>query len=139
MRVNQDSIGNRRACEVLARRVLAQNRIPIIDRCNFNPEQRKYWIDIANEARVPCECIVFSYDPEVCIRRCHLRINHETVNSRNAFIVVRHISDKFQAPVPLDGAARRNIRCWSGEFFRKIEHVSSFQMADELVGRYLQG
>ncbi|KAL3787877.1 hypothetical protein HJC23_000419 [Cyclotella cryptica] len=139
VRVSQDSIGNRRDCEVLTRRILSQNRIPIIDRCNFNLEQRKYWIDIANEARVPCDCIVFSYDPKVCIRRCQQRINHETVTSRNASIVVRNISNMLQAPVPLDGAARHNIRCWGGEVFRKIERVSSFPMADNLVGRYLQG
>ena len=135
-RVNQDSLGNRQKCEGLTRRILRRGKIPIIDRCNFNPEQRKHWMDIANEAGVPCHCIIFAYNTEVCIRRCRQRKNHETITSRNASAVVRKIAGMFEVPDQLNGTIH-NARRRGGEFFHRIERVSSFAMADALVQKYL--
>lgn len=135
-RVNQDSLGSRQQCEDLARKILSQNKTPIIDRCNFSPEQRQFWVDIANQAGVPCDCVIFSYSTEVCIRRCQERKNHETVTARNAAYVVRKMVGMFEPPVPVDGA-KHNVRCKDGEFFRKVERVCSFDMADDLVQKYL--
>ncbi|KAL3765590.1 hypothetical protein ACHAWO_003882 [Cyclotella atomus] len=88
-RVNQDIIGNRRDCEDLTRKILSQNKIPIIDRCNFSPDQRQTWVDIASSVGASVDCIVFSYNTEVCIRRCRERKFHETITAHNAVIVSR--------------------------------------------------
>lgn len=136
-RVNQDAIGNRKACEALTRSILSKNKIPIIDRCNYNYRQRKYWVDIAKEAQVPVDCIIFSYNTEVCISRCQERQGHETINAKNASMVVRRMSGKLEAPIPI-GEAGQNVTCSNEEVFRKIERVSSFDMANDLVGRYLE-
>jgi hypothetical protein len=45
------------------------------------------------------------------------------------------MADMFEPPVPLDGTEGR---CRGGEFFRKVECVSSFDGADELVQKYAQ-
>jgi len=135
-RVNQDTLGNRRECEDLTRKILRKKKIPIIDRCNFNPQQRQYWIDIARSVRASYECIVFSYTVEVCIRRCQQRTNHETISARNAAAVVRRMAREFEPPVPLHGA-NNNARCRNGEFFHRIQYVSSFEMSDDLVEEYL--
>jgi hypothetical protein len=47
------------------------------------------------------------------------------------------MSGMFEAPVPIGGASQ-NVRCSNGEVFRKIECVSSFDMADDLVVKYLE-
>jgi predicted kinase len=52
VRINQDVLGDRPACEKLARSVLADGKIAVIDRCNFDVNQRKKWIQIANEKGV---------------------------------------------------------------------------------------
>lgn len=135
--MNQDSLGSRRECEDLTRTILDQNKIPIIDRCNFNPDQRQHWVDIANEADVPCHCIIFSYSTEVCIRRCQQRKNHETITARNASTVVRKMAGMFESPAPLNNETRDNVHCRGGEFFHKMERVSSFAMANALVQKYL--
>jgi hypothetical protein len=52
-------------------------------------------------------------------------------------MVVRRMSGKLEAPIPI-GEAGQNVTCSNEEVFRKIERVSSFDMANDLVGRYLE-
>ena len=52
VRINQDVLGDRPACEKLARSVLADGKIAVIDRCNFDVKQKKKWVHIANEKGV---------------------------------------------------------------------------------------
>lgn len=94
-------------------------------------------MDIASDAGVSVECVVFSYSHEVCIRRCRERRYHETISAGNASSVVRKMAKLFEPPVPLDGS-KVNVRCRNGEFFRRMECVSSFDVANDLVQQYLQ-
>ena len=73
----------------------------------------------------------------MCIRRCKERKYHETITAQNAHIVVKKMAGMFEPPVPLDGA-EVNVRCRGGEFFRRIERVSSFDMANKLVQKYVR-
>ena len=47
VRVSQDELGSRQACESLAGQTLKQGRSVVIDRCNFDVSQREHWIKIA--------------------------------------------------------------------------------------------
>ncbi len=139
VRINQDLLGDRRACEDLARRVLADGKIAVIDRCNFDLSQREVWMKIACEKRVQCECIVFTHNRDECIRRCQLRRGHETVRPDDAIRVVSRISSIFRPPIPLRDVIRRGqLQCSGGERYRRLEFIYSFEQADALADSYLR-
>ena len=60
VRVNQDSLGTRKKCETACRQALSKGKSVIIDRCNFDKQQREHWLKFGVQFGVPCECIVFS-------------------------------------------------------------------------------
>ncbi|KAL9188481.1 hypothetical protein ACHAXT_006859 [Thalassiosira profunda] len=126
VRVNQDKLKTRQKCEKLARKTLAEGKVAVIDRCNFNDDQRKTWIDMAREANVDCECIVFEYDRDTCIARCQKRLRHETMHPSKAAGVVSFMAGRFRPPL-----AR-------GEF-RRVHRVSSFDQANAVAESYLRG
>ncbi|KAL3800882.1 hypothetical protein ACHAW5_002033 [Stephanodiscus triporus] len=96
----------------------------VIDRCNFDVDQRRTWIELAREMNADCECVVFDYDTDVCIERCRARRGHETIRPSEAAGIVSEMARRFRSP-------------GRGERFRRIVRVSSFRMADDLVEHYL--
>eukprot|EP00585_Thalassiosira_rotula_P007483 CAMPEP_0196143058 /NCGR_PEP_ID=MMETSP0910-20130528/12594_1 /TAXON_ID=49265 /ORGANISM="Thalassiosira rotula, Strain GSO102" /LENGTH=213 /DNA_ID=CAMNT_0041404451 /DNA_START=160 /DNA_END=801 /DNA_ORIENTATION=- len=137
LRVNQDSLGTRRKCEALARRALAEGKVAVIDRCNFDSDQRKTWIDIAEKGSVHCDCIVFDFEKDICVTRCQKRRGHETVHPSKAAGVVSMMARQFRPPVPCGRNNGGHVECSGGERFRRFERVCSFNMADNLVDSYL--
>jgi len=125
VRVNQDQLGNRRACEDLARDTLKGGRSAIIDRCNFDGRQRSHFFDIAREARVAVDGIVLMPPPELCVRRCEERQHHETVSPREAKEIVMRMYSQFQTPSK------------EREPFRRLHFVTHMRMIDELLASYL--
>lgn len=123
--MNQDTLGNRKACETACRQALSRGCSVIIDRCNFDAQQREHWIRIGKEFGVPCECVLFNYDKEMCIRQCKERVNHETINSQNAAVVVRGMAKKFRPPPAHSGQYQRYFI------------ISSFGKANEVAQSYL--
>lgn len=130
VRVNQDTLGSRQRCINVAREALQAVDSPgkrtsvIIDRCNFNYEQRQIWIDLANEMKVDCECIIFDYATDVCITRCQQRTNHETIHPSIAVKVVSNMAKLFRLPT-----SREKYKC--------LSRVTSFHEANVLADRYL--
>ena len=148
-RIIQDSLGTRRKCETLACKILSDGKkAAIIDRCNFDADQRKTWMEIANKFEVHCECIVFDYPTDVCIVRCRRRMGHETIHPSKAAAVVALVKRQYRPPVLRGRKGNKNsnaaaggagvMQCAGGEQFHRIEHVSSFNMADSLAERYLR-
>ena len=125
-RVCQDSIGNVEGCEELAVRALAEGKVAIIDRTNLDKNQRKRWTDIAKNAQVPCDCVIFSYDKEECIKRCQQRLGHRTLKPSQAKTVVSHMASEFEHPTRTEGD------------FRRLEIVASFLASDEIADKYLE-
>lgn len=144
-RVNQDTLKTRKKCESLTREILHSGKTAIIDRCNFSHEQRKPWLDIAKEFHNNhVECIVFSYSVDTCIERCRVRKGHESIMESNADMVVRFIGRQWRPPVAIPaisdgtgGTSRKTVRCVGGEVFRRLEVVTSFDEAGDLVASYL--
>ena len=64
-RISQDVLGTRNKCERACKAALRNGKIAIIDRCNFNAQQRLHFTSIAVEFNVPVDCIVFQYSREV--------------------------------------------------------------------------
>eukprot|EP00984_Skeletonema_dohrnii_P020075 scaffold9705_cov151-Skeletonema_dohrnii-CCMP3373.AAC.2 len=121
VRVNQDALGTRKKCETACRQALSRGKSVIIDRCNFDATQREHWLKFG----VPCECIVFNYDKELCIRRCKERRNHETIDSRNAAGVIRGMAKEFQPPLPHSPQYQRHVT------------ITSFRKSNEIVQSYI--
>ncbi|KAJ7050540.1 P-loop containing nucleoside triphosphate hydrolase protein [Mycena amicta] len=72
-RCNQDELGNRRQVELLARNSLRQGSV-VIDRTNFDPEQRAHWIRIAAESPgTQVWVLVFDTPKDVCATRLRTR------------------------------------------------------------------
>ena len=128
VRINQDSLGNRRACEDLTRKTLAEGKCPIIDRCNFDVKQRKHFLDIAKEAGVPVDCLVFTFSLDVCIRRCQQRQDHETLSPQEAPRIVRMMMQNFSPPLP----GRVNV-----ESFRNLKTITDPSSFNDVVMDYL--
>jgi len=129
VRVNQDTLGNRRECEHLTRSILKDGKCPIIDRCNFDPSQRKHFLDIAKSFHnIPVDCIVFQYGMDLCIRRCQSRRNHETITPQIAVEVVQRMVQQFSPPLP----NRIN-----SETFRTLKTISDVNSFNDLVMEYL--
>lgn len=110
VRINQDELGNRRRCEEVTRAVLSNpNRksqlmqCPVIDRCNFDPEQRAKFVAIAQEFNVPVDCIVFESESLIsvdeCIQRCETRRNHPTVKPKEARGIVMGMAQQMKPPL----------------------------------------
>lgn len=106
---NQDALGTRVNVVRVARAALQTKRSVIIDRCNFNAEQRSHWIELAQEFNIPSVFgVVMPHhiDTEFCIERAVVRGNSdghgEDVNWRAVCIGMRR---EYTAPEVSEGFA----------------------------------
>ena len=76
-RISQDRLGSRSACVASASAQLRLGKSVVIDRCNFNREQRAHWLQLAQEQRVNCFAVVVDTAFDVCVQRALSRKNHE--------------------------------------------------------------
>ena len=117
VRINQDDLGNRRRCEELTRAALANGQCPVIDRCNFDQDQRAKFVAIARDEynnTVPVDCVVLVAERlmsvEECIQRCQKRKNHPTIAARDARNVVMGMARQMKAPVIANQEGIRDVR-----------------------------
>jgi len=107
-RCNQDDLGDRRRVERLARATLSDGQSVCIDRTNFNPTQRSYWIDIAQEVPgAKIWVIVFDTPYNECAARLRTRQNHPTIsNAKQGLIILSRFAADFEHPSPHEGYHR---------------------------------
>ncbi|KAJ1642274.1 hypothetical protein LPJ64_005871 [Coemansia asiatica] len=77
-RINQDEMGSRSLCEQHAAKCLKEGKNVVVDRCNFDEDQRKIWVKIAEEAFVPVDALFFDVDVKACKERVKARSGHAT-------------------------------------------------------------
>ena len=90
--VNQDALGDRRKCEHAAYLALNGGRSVLIDRTNFDEDQRKHWLRIAEKCRVPAAAtaaVFLKVDIDTCKERVMSRKGHPTLKAEKS-------SDHFQ-------------------------------------------
>ncbi|GJN90214.1 hypothetical protein Rhopal_003213-T1 [Rhodotorula paludigena] len=93
VRVNQDDLGDRRACEQLCRRSLQEGKSVVVDRQNFDPGQRRHWLEIASEfPHVEVGGMVMGTSKEECRQRLLVRQNHPTIGDAKLAV---DLLDKF--------------------------------------------
>jgi adenylate kinase family enzyme len=103
--VNQDTLGTRDKCIRAARAALQENKCPVVDRCNFNAKQRKWFVELAKKNDIHCKvhCIVLDVDPAECLRRCRQRRNHPTLPPSKAAQVIGFIKKDWRLPTAAEG------------------------------------
>ena len=128
-RINQDQLGSRKACLRLCQQVLESSsiRCPIIDRCNFDAEQRESFIRMAHDYNVVVDCVIFNFSKEECIERCQSRSHHETIARGQEKAVVSRLANLLTKPSPRSNSER----------FRTIHTISTNRQSNELVSKYL--
>ena len=70
----------------------------VLDRCNFDSQQRKVWYSLAAQFSYPIDCIILNVPIEQCIRRCQQRTGHETIPSEDASRVVNIVNAQWRTP-----------------------------------------
>lgn len=107
VRVNQDSLGNRKKCEDLSRDSLARGKSVIIDRQNFDVSQRYTWLELGHLTGVEVVALVFSTSKQTCADRLRLRRGHETIKSAEQGVaVLESILPMWQPPTEAEGFHR---------------------------------
>ncbi|GAX10530.1 hypothetical protein FisN_21Lh237 [Fistulifera solaris] len=96
--VNQDTLGDRRACLKLAEQVLSENKCPIIDRCHASLKNRKPFYELAQSLHVPVDILILDATYTVCVQRCHERHDHPTVLSDEASKIVGCVRKDWKLP-----------------------------------------
>lgn len=90
---------SRKACEMYAKKFLDKKQSVIVDRCNFDREQRKTWIDLAQYYKVPIDCIILTTDHQLCGDRIKVRQDHPTgVSGYNGIHILRRFVKNYHLP-----------------------------------------
>ncbi|CAG8482119.1 14803_t:CDS:2 [Acaulospora morrowiae] len=106
-RVNQDDLGSRQACEDLARAKLKEGKNVIVDRVNFDKNQRKTWIEIAWKFDVPVDAIIMDTSMEECSTRINMRENHPTeVQGQKGIEILGKFREWMKLPEHREGIER---------------------------------
>jgi hypothetical protein len=79
--INQDSHGKIGHLQLFCNAIEAESNI-IVDRMNFNKEQRKRYLEPAKDAGYTTEIIVLHESYDTCITRCEARVGHPTIKCR---------------------------------------------------------
>lgn len=112
--VNQDEQG-KKCFETVFKPLLDNSEVPIvIDRMNFNKEQRAKYLEPAKKLGFKTKIIVLHESLETCLKRCIERKNHETIKDEKS--------------------ARKAL-----EFFFKNYERPTEDEADEIEFRYPEG
>lgn len=82
LRINQDEAGKDHLRLFIE--AIATGKDIVIDRMNFNKQQRSKYIDPANAAGYLVHAIVFQIPRKVCFERCVARKDHETIKDPQA-------------------------------------------------------
>ncbi|KAI1315720.1 hypothetical protein EDD11_000428 [Mortierella claussenii] len=133
VRINQDDLGDRVACEALTMSALqASNRTQsvIIDRCNFDQDQRKVWVGIAKQLNVS-EINVIIMDTEFyhCKKRILARSNHPTqVEGANGVDILFKFMEMTTLPTYFEGFSR----------IMRLEPQPSPEYSEEAVKEIMQ-
>lgn len=102
-RISQDDMGREGHKEKFIE-AINQGWSPVIDRMNFNKQQRKYYIDIAKEAGHKIKGITLFFSHETCFNRMMKRQDHPTIKTEESALQALHtFYSKFEYPTLEEG------------------------------------
>ena len=98
VRVNQDTLGDRKKCLKVAQRALSQNKCPIIDRCHVSFMNRNPFYEMAQSLNVPVDILIVDVPQAICMERCRRRQNHPTVSPNDAGWILGNMRKDWELP-----------------------------------------
>jgi predicted kinase len=110
-RISQDRLRSRGACIEACIENIRLGHSVVIDRCNFDKQQRAHWIKIANQHRLKCYALIVDTPHRVCIERAVNRLGHEGGVDCSQMPRAKVESDAYQKPKQTEGLAW--IFAWS--------------------------
>lgn len=125
VRVNQDEMKKRIVCERITDSSFKKNKSVIVDRCNFDYEQRHHFIKIANKYGInDIQCIWLDIPSEICKKRVFDREGHPTIPKGESGM---EIIDKFK---------KNLIKPHKFEGFREIVILKSEEEVNNEIKKY---
>lgn len=107
VRINQDSLGSRHMCQLVAETCLESGIDVVIDRCNINKHHRAPFIKLAKQYGYVIKAICLNTDPKVCEDRVVARQNHETIDEKmpedKKREIVRNFLKSLESPCHSEG------------------------------------
>lgn len=96
----QDTLGSRKRVITFIKNEILRKTCVIIDRCNFNEDQRKTWIDIANFFGIPAFAVVLpnADDLEFCAFRATQRGVDATHSQNDWYRICSTMKRDFTLP-----------------------------------------
>ncbi|EFA74590.1 hypothetical protein PPL_11558 [Heterostelium album PN500] len=127
MRVNQDELGTRKKCEDNLAQYLKRGDSVIVDRCNFDIQQRRSWLKIGKQHGVKNILILwFKIDADLCKKRIVVREDHPTIPKGNEGIeIISKFQNMFVDPMDIEG-------------FSNIETINSEEESNLALERFAQ-
>jgi hypothetical protein len=112
--INQDTLKSRRACEEAVKKTYRRVGVPpttpaniCIDRCNFDPSQRKHWIVLAQQYNVATQdicAVVLDVPVATAIERVQKRRHHPTLKpGKESIGIVKKFQYLLQMPTLNEG------------------------------------
>mmetsp|Transcript_35025 Transcript_35025/g.84760 ORF Transcript_35025/g.84760 Transcript_35025/m.84760 type:complete len:881 (+) Transcript_35025:105-2747(+) len=74
--INNGKPGKREKVEAEARAALTEGRSVVVDRMHLDPEQRRFFIDLASDVGVPAHIVVLNPPKEIIAARVKNRVDH---------------------------------------------------------------
>ncbi|CAK9117676.1 unnamed protein product [Durusdinium trenchii] len=109
--VNQDTLGDRKACVQAAREALAECRRLVVDRCNCTRLQRRVWLELADDYEVGAACIWLDIPEEICDERVLQRFGHRTLPPEDKSLeVIDGFAQRFEPPMEAEGFVRWRVK-----------------------------
>jgi len=130
IRVNQDDLGNRRACETLTMNSLKEGKSVIIDRCNFDFSQRSTWTKMASKFNVSTiRCLFLNVPLQVCKDRVAVREDHPTIPGGDyGHKIIDKFTDILCSPLKAEGFCEIFTITHPDELQPILEHFSSIKI-----------
>jgi predicted kinase len=104
--VSQDALGSRGACVRAMAEALARRQHVLIDRCNFDADQRRPWLELAQWSPLvsgSVSAITFAPNLETCKARVLRRVGHPTLSGPGSGQVVERMASEFVPPHQREG------------------------------------
>lgn len=100
--VSQDDSGSRTACEGQVQGKYSDDTLVILDRCNPEPTDRKYWLSLLISTSNTA-CLYFDCDVDLCLQRIDVRLNHPTIPAGRGRNAVKQMHELMQKPTISEG------------------------------------
>lgn len=95
--ISQDDSGSRAACESQIQGKYKDDTLIILDRCNPESSDRKYWLSLLMSVSHTV-CLYFDYSVDLCLQRIDQRLNHPTIQAGRGRNAVKQMHEKTERP-----------------------------------------